>query len=48
LKPILATGQNQPELMPTKKTPPRENAENLKIRLLKNTDQKLYFEKCHC
>jgi hypothetical protein len=48
LKPILAAGQNQPELMPTKKTLPRENAENLKIRLLKNTDQKLYFEKCHC
>ena len=48
LKPILATWQNQPELMPTKKTPPRENAENLKTCLLKNTDQKLYFEKRHC
>jgi len=30
LKPISATGQNQLEIMPTKKTPPNEKAENLK------------------
>jgi hypothetical protein len=35
LKPILATGQNQPETMPTKKTPPNEKAKNLKACLLK-------------
>jgi len=35
LKPISATRQNQPEIMPTKKTPPNEKAENLKTCLLK-------------
>jgi hypothetical protein len=35
LKPILATRQNQLELMPTKKTPPKEKAKNLKTCLLK-------------
>ena len=39
MKPISATWPNQPETMQAKKTPPNENAENLKIRLLKNTDQ---------
>jgi len=36
LKPISATRQSQLELTPTKKTPPKENAENLKTCLLKN------------
>jgi len=35
LKPILATRQSQPETMPAKKTPPKENAKNLKTCLLK-------------
>jgi hypothetical protein len=41
LKPIFpqgavpATWQNRPELMPAKKTPPNEKAENLKTCLLK-------------
>ena len=38
LKPISATGQNQPEIMPTKKTPPNKNAENLKAVCWKNID----------
>jgi hypothetical protein len=29
-KPILETYKNKPELLPTKKTPPKEKAENLK------------------
>ena len=45
LKPILATGQNQPEFMPAKKTPPNENAENLKTCLLKNIWPKTLFWK---
>jgi len=35
MKPILATRQNQPELTPAKKTPPKEKAENLETCLLK-------------
>ena len=35
LKPILATRQNRPEIMPAEKVPPSENAENLKTCLLK-------------
>ena len=31
-----------------KETAANKNAENLKTHLLKNTDQKLYFEKRHC
>ena len=46
LKPISATGQNQPELMPAEKTPPNEKAENLKTCLLKNIWPKTLFEKC--
>ncbi len=38
LKRISATGQNQPEIMPTKKTPPNKNAENLKAVCWKNID----------
>ena len=38
LKRISATGQNQPEIMPTKKTPPNKNAENLKGVCWKNID----------
>jgi len=47
LKPISATEQNQPETMPTKKTPSNEKAENLKTCLLKNIDPKRLLEKCH-
>ena len=47
LKPISATRQNQPETMPTKRTPPNEKAENLKTCLLKNICPKTLFEKCH-
>jgi hypothetical protein len=43
LKTILATGQNQPETKPTKKTPPNENVENLKTCLLKNIKPKTLF-----
>jgi len=43
LKPISATWQNQLELMPTKKTPPNEKAENLKTCLLKNIKPKTLF-----
>ena len=35
LKPISATGQNQPELVPAEKVLPNENDENLKTSLLK-------------
>ncbi|MBE7436029.1 MAG: hypothetical protein HS100_19085 [Anaerolineales bacterium] len=34
-KPILETYKNEPELLPTKKTKPKEKAENLKTCLLK-------------
>jgi hypothetical protein len=47
MKPILATRQKQPELMPAEKTPPNEKAENLKTCLLKNIDPKCLVEKSH-
>jgi hypothetical protein len=34
-KPIWETCKNEPEFLPTKKTPPKEKAENLKTCLLK-------------
>jgi hypothetical protein len=41
LKPISATRQSQPEIMPAKKTLPNEKAENLKTWLLKKYWPKL-------
>ena len=48
LKPILATRQNQPELMREKKLLPTKMPRTWKPACWKNTDEKLYFEKCHC
>jgi hypothetical protein len=43
LKPISETRQNQPETMPTKKTPLNEKVEDLKTCLLKNIKPKTLF-----
>jgi hypothetical protein len=43
-KPILETYKNEPELLPTKKTKPKEKTENLKICLLKTRLKTLFEE----